>query len=87
MAGQGTLKIDNLLNAVRFVRQLSAQDLRSVGELKNEIEGLFEDYFVQRLVSKHESLVKMGFDQEKAIQLTVEALENKLRTTLQEKSQ
>ena len=75
-------------DVVRFVKKVaSGNELKAMVDLKKELDGLLEEYFVQRLVSKHEALVNMGFDQEKAVRLTLEAIENKLRIALQEITQ
>ena len=74
-----------------YQKALSAEFLKlgnvAYSTALNDLDGLLEEYFVQRLVSKHEALVNMGFDQEKAVRLTLEAIENKLRIALQEITQ
>ena len=84
MADRSTFTMSGFADAIRFVKKVAnGNELRAMTELKKELDGLFEEYFVQKLVSKHESLVNLGFDEEKAVKLTLEAIENKLRTALQ----
>ena len=83
MAEQGSFTMENLANILRFVKKVTnSNELKAMAELKKELDGFLEDYFVQRLVSKYESLVNLGFDHEKAVKLTLEAVENKLRAGL-----
>ena len=83
MAERGTFTMTGFADAIRFVKKVAkGNELKAMAELKKEVDSLFEEYFVQRLVSKHEQLVNLGFDEEKAVELTLEAIENKLRMAL-----
>ena len=88
MADSRSFKIENVVNLLRAVRSFGNSDeLKALSNLKKEFEAFFDDCFVQKLVAKYESMHKDGFDHERAIQLTLEALENRLRTALEGSNQ
>lgn len=83
---QGSFKIRNIMSLVEFAKQFSAEEFKSFVKVKKELEGLFEQFFVQRLVSRYESFIAMGFDQKRATDLTMEYLETTLRKAINDKA-
>jgi hypothetical protein len=88
MVDRSPFTMSGFADAIRFVKKVAnGNELKAMADLKKELDSLFEEYFVQRLVSKYEQLMNLGFDKNKAFSLTIESIENKLKTALEGSNQ